>query len=133
MYSDPDMSDSDYGNFEYISDARVDAARDSPLVEGAEQDRLHSLRLFSVAARTWPYIRPEIKHLAALSIIYIVLALTGYIFLGLITDIYYNHLIGTDPLSERLGQILSLEATQFRDVAQLSPESRVAVRTALFK
>jgi len=133
VYSDPDMSDSDYGDFEYISDARVDAARDSPLVEGAEQDRLHSLRLFSVAARTWPYIRPEIKHLAALSIIYIVLALTGYIFLGLITDIYYNHLIGTDPLSERLGQILSLEATQFRDVAQLSPESRVAVRTALFK
>lgn len=120
-------------DFYYTKDIRVDALSDSPLIEGEEQDRLNSLKLFNVAARTWPYIRPEIKHLSILAVLFILIILGGFIMIGLTTDMFYNNLLEGEPLSDRLAAILDLESSKYRDVEELSPEARRDVRVGLFK
>lgn len=119
-------------DFSYTKDIRVDAYKDSPLIEGEQQDSLSSLNLFNIAARTWPYIRPEIKHLSALALIFMVLILAGVIMVALLTDIFYNHLINGDPLTDRLSYLLNLEGSQYLDVEKLSAQARRQVRVAMF-
>jgi len=111
----------------------VDAYDDSPLVEGEQRDRLSSFSFFNIAARTLPYIRPEIKHLSTLALLFIVLILAGFIMLYLLTDIYYNHLINNDPLTTRLSNLLNLHGSEYLDVEKLSAEARREVRLSMFK
>ena len=120
-------------DFSYTKDIRVDALSDSPLIEGEEQDRLSSLSLFNIATRTWPYIRPEIKHLSALTLTFLLLILLGIVTIGLLTDIFYNHLINGDPLSDRLLFVLNLEGREYLDVEKLSDEARQEVRAGMFR
>ena len=120
-------------DFYYTKDIRVDAFRDSPLIEGEDQDRLNSLKLFNVAARTWPYIRPEIKHLSILAVLFILLILAGFTMIGITTGTFYNNLLEGEPLSDRVASILNLESSEYRDVEKLSSEARRDVRVGLFK
>jgi ABC-type multidrug transport system fused ATPase/permease subunit len=120
-------------DFSYTKDIRVDALSDSPLIEGEEQDRLSSLSLFNIATRTWPYIRPEIKHLSALTLTFLLLILLGIVTIGLLTDIFYNHLINGDPLTDRLMFVLNLEGREYLDVEKLSDEARQDVRAGMFR
>tara|TARA_B100000315_G_scaffold258476_1_gene310755 strand:+ start:14344 stop:16347 length:2004 start_codon:yes stop_codon:yes gene_type:complete len=122
----------DLSYFSYTKDIRVDAYKDSPLIEGAREDTLSSLSLFNIAARTWPYIRPEIKHLSWLGVAFLVLILLGVVMAALLSDIFYNHLINGDPLTDRLSMLLSLEGDHYLDVEILSAESRREVRVEMF-
>ncbi|MBD3647960.1 MAG: ABC transporter ATP-binding protein, partial [Pseudomonadales bacterium] len=119
--------------FHYIRDVDVDAPRDAPLATGGGRDRLDTPGLFSVAARTWPYIRPELKHLAALGFLFVLLIVAGLVVIGMATDIFYNHLINGDPLTGRLAALLNLDEPRYRQVDVLTAESRGDVRIALFE
>lgn len=119
--------------FYYIRDARVDAPTGSPLVEGLERDRLQTLDLFSVAARTWPYIRPEIKHIALLAVLFIVIIVAGLTVAGMATDIFYNHLIAGEPLDDRLARLLDLSGPAYQSGEILGDAARADVRIGLFE
>lgn len=120
-------------DFYYIKDAKVDARRDSPLVEGSDEDRLNTLGLFTVAARTWPYIRLEIRHLSLLAILFVLIIVAAFTMIGLSTDIFYNHLIDAKPLTPRVAAILDLSGPMYQEVDALGPAARVDVRVGLFK
>jgi len=119
-------------DFSYTKDFRVDAYKDSPLIEGESRDSLNSLSLLNIAARTWPYIRPEIKHLSILAVLFLLLILLGVVMAALLSDIFYNHLINGDPLTDRLSTLLNLHGSHYLDVAELSAESRREVRVEMF-
>lgn len=119
--------------FYYIRDAGVDAPKESPLIEGLGRDRLHTLDLFNVAARTWPYIRPEIKHLSLLAVLFLFIIVAGLTVAGIATDIFYNHLIAGEPLDDRLARLLDLTGPVYQSGEVLSHEARADVRSGLFE
>ena len=90
----------------------------------AEQDSLNLRRVIGIFLRTWPFIRPSIKHLgafvAASGVVFVISAFLTAILIGIAS----TGVIAGDPLGGFLISIYDLDPNVFSNVESLSDDAR---------
>ena len=91
-------------------------------------DDLDFRRVAHIFLRTWPFIRPAMRHLVIFILISVVIALFSATLLFIITALMNGGIVGGKPLGQLHVLIYGLDLTVYVDVEELDPDARRSLR-----
>ena len=91
-------------------------------------DDLNFRRVVQIFLRTWPFIRPAVRHLVVFVLVSVAVALvvagSGFVITGLMN----GGIVGGKPLGQLHIAIYGLDPAVYLDVAELGPDARRSLR-----
>ena len=91
-------------------------------------DDLDFRRVVHICLRTWPFIRPALRHLATFVLVSVAIALLSAARLFIITGLMNGAIVGGKPLGQLHVSIYGLDPAVYVDVAELAPDARRPLR-----
>ncbi len=95
--------------------------------DDAARDALDWRQVLRIFFRTWPFIRPSLKHLAAFVAVSAVMFVFGAGMTLLLIGLATSGIMSAEPLGEVFILIYGLDPAQYLDVERLSDEARLAL------
>ena len=92
------------------------------------RDDLDFRRVVHIFLRTWPFIRPAVRHLAIFVVVSVAIALFSAVLLFVITGLMNGGIVGGRPLGDLHVAIYGLDPAVYVDVAELGPDARRSLR-----
>ena len=89
---------------------------------------LNFRRVVHIFARTWPFIRPAAWHFVIFVAISVVIALFAFGSVFVITGLMNGGIVAGRPLGDMHLAIYGLDPATYRDVSELAPAARLALR-----
>lgn len=91
-------------------------------------DDLDFRRVVHIFLRTWPFIRPALRHLVIFVLVSVVIALFSAALLFIITALMNGAIVGGKPLGQLHVLIYGLDPAVYVDVEELAPDARRSLR-----
>ena len=91
-------------------------------------DDLDFRRVVHIFLRTWPFIRPALRHLIIFVLVSVVIALFSAALLFIITGLMNGAIVGGKPLGQVHVSIYGLDPAVYVDVEELAPDARRSLR-----
>ena len=100
---------------------------DIPVVgEPARTDDLNFRRVVHIFVRTWPFIRPAVKHLAIFVAVSVAIAVYSAVLVFIITGLMNGGIVAGRPLGGLHVAIYDLDPAVYVNVESLSDEARLS-------
>jgi len=90
-------------------------------------DDLNFRRVVHIFARTWPFIRPALKHLVIFVAVSVVIALYSAVLVFIITGLMNGGIVAGRPLGDLHVAIYNLDPAVYVNVESLSAEARLSL------
>ena len=91
-------------------------------------DDLDFRRVVHIFLRTWPFIRPSLRHLVIFVLVSVAIALFSAALLFIITGLMNGAIVGGKPLGQLHVAIYGLDPAVYVDVEELAPDARRSLR-----
>lgn len=91
-------------------------------------DDLNFRRVVHIFLRTWPFIRPALRHLVIFVIVSVAVALFSAVLLFIITGLMNGAIVGGKPLGQLHVLIYGLDPEIYVGVEELAPDARRSLR-----
>ena len=93
-----------------------------------DHDDLDFRRVVHIFLRTWPFIRPALRHLVIFVLVSVAIALFSAALLFIITALMNGAIVGGKPLGQLHVLIYGLDPAVYVDVEELAPDARRSLR-----
>ncbi len=109
-----------------MSDTAAPESTPGELFHG--HDDLSFRRVVHIFLRTWPFIRPAVRHLVVFVVVSVAIALFIAALLFIITGLMNGGIVGGKPLGALHVTIYGLDPAVYVDVTELAPDARRSLR-----